>query len=632
MRQLTGWQRWIVGGWLVAATLFHLYTATVGILQPRLQRGIHLLFLLPIAFLLFPATKKSPRDRFTIFDTLLAILSIVPSAYLVLNNNALNMRLEFIDPVSTLQLVLGLINIVLLLEAIRRAVAPVMSLLILAAIGYLYVAPFLPGVFYNKPIRLHRLVEMFYLLTDSGIYGSITGISATVVALFVIFGAFFEQTKVGDYLVRIATKFTGATPGGPAKIAVVGSGLFGSISGTAASNVYATGSFTIPMMKRLGYRPEFAGAVEAVASTGGIFTPPVMGAAAFVMSEITNVPYAEICLRAILGAVFYYVALGLTVHMVALRDNLRGLPREEIPKWRDILYDAYLLLPAFVLVYMLIKGFSPFSAAYYAIWAALALSFFKRDTMMTPKRLFLTLQKGGENMIIVALACAGAGIVVSVFTNTGLGLGIASVITSLSSGRLLAALILLMGVCLILGMGLPTTPAYVIAATIAAPALIRMRVDVLAAHMFVLYFAKLSEVTPPVCIASYCAASIANTNPMKVGFESWKLSLTGYIIGYLYIYNSAMMLKGQILDIISLCVLMTGICYLQAIAIAGYFRSPMKFPGKLITILAITFLTVVAAWAKMPRHLIAVSTLFVLIYLSIVSRRAVRILGERKQK
>lgn len=627
MRQLRGWQRWLVGGWLVAATLFHLYTATVGILQPRLQRGFHLLFLLPVAFLLFPATKKSPKDRFTVYDVLLAVLSMLPPIYLVLNNNVLNMRFEFVDPVSTVELILGLINIVLLLEAIRRAVVPAMSILILAVIGYLYVAPFLPGVFYNKPVRLHRLVEMFYLLTDSGIYGSITGISATVVALFVIFGAFFEQTKIGDYLVKIATKFSGATPGGPAKIAVVGSGLFGSISGTAASNVYATGSFTIPMMKKLGYSPEFAGAVEAVASTGGIFTPPVMGAAAFVMSEITNTPYAEICLRAALGAVFYYVALGLTVHMVALRDNLKGLPREEIPKWSDILRQAYLLLPAFVLVYMLIKGFSPFSAAYYAIWSAFGLSFFKKDTMMTPKRLLLTLEKGGENMIIVALACAGAGIVVSVFTNTGLGLGIASVITSLSGGRLLAALVLLMGVCLILGMGLPTTPAYVIAATIAAPALVRMRVDVLAAHMFVLYFAKLSEITPPVCIASYCAASIANTNPMKVGFESWKLSLTGYIIGYLYVYNSAMLLKSSVLEIVYLCVLMTGICYLQAITIAGYFRNKMKLLGRFITVLGIALLTIASAWAKIPRNLVVVLTVIFLIYSLITSTKTVNRLG-----
>lgn len=615
MRELRGWQRWIVGGWLVAATLFHLYTASVGILQPRLQRGAHLLFLLPAAFLLFPATKKSPKDRFTFFDALLAVLSTFPPIYLMLNNTSLNMRFEFVDPVTSTQIVLGLINIVLILEAIRRAVAPAMSILILGVIGYLYVAPFLPGVFYNKPVRLSRLVEMFYLLTDSGIYGSITGISATIVALFVIFGAFFEQTKVGDYLLKIASKLTGTSPGGPAKIAVLASALFGTISGTAASNVYATGSFTIPMGIKLGYRPEFSAAVEAVASTGGIFVPPVMGAAAFVMSEITNVPYSEICFRAILGAVFYYVALGLTVHLVAVRDNLRGLPPEEIPRWGEIIKNSYLLLPVVALVYFLVRGFSPFSAAYYATWAAFALSFFRKDTMMTPKRIVITFEKSARNMIAVALACAGAGIVVSVFTNTGLGLGIASAITSLSGGRLLPALLLLMGVCLILGMGLPTTPAYVIAASIAGVALTKMKVDILAAHLFVLYFAMLSEVTPPVCIASYCAASIAKANPMRVGFEGWRLSLTGYIVGYLFIYNRAILLKGTITEIITLCILMAGVSYFMAAVNSGYLYKPLNGFERFLAVLVVVFLTISAAWARLPRNLIAVLTLAVLVFL-----------------
>lgn len=613
MRQLKGWQRWILGGWLVAATLFHLYTATVGILQPRLQRGMHLLFLLPAAFLLFPATKKSPKDRFTIFDVVLAVLAVVPPIYLMLNNDMLNMRFEFIDPVTSIQIVLGLINIVLILEAIRRAVAPAMAILILGVIGYLYVAPFLPGVFYNKPVKLPRLVEMFYLLTDSGIYGSITGISATIVALFVIFGAFFEQTKVGDYLLRIASKLTGASPGGPAKIGVLASALFGTISGTAASNVYATGSFTIPMGIRLGYRPEFSAAVEAVASTGGIF-----------------VPHLEICFRAILGAVFYYLALGLTVHLVALRDNLKGLPPEEIPKWREIVRDSYLLLPIVVLVYFLVKGFSPFSAAYYAIWTAFALSFFRKDTIMTPKRLVITFEKGARNMIAVALACAGAGIVVSVFTNTGLGLGIASAITSLSGGRLLPALVLLMGVCLILGMGLPTTPAYVIAASIAGLALTKMGVDVLAAHLFVLYFALLSEVTPPVCIASYCAASIAKTNPMRVGFISWRLSLTGYIAGYLFIYNKAILLKGSIMEVISVSILMTGVSYFLAVVNSGYFHRSVSSLGRFLSAIVVVFLVISAAWAKMPRNIIAAVTFVVLVYLLIKAKRSEKSLESQR--
>jgi len=477
VRSLSGWRRYVVGVWLTATALFHLYTATTGVLQPRYQRGIHLLFLLPLAFLLYPATKRSPKDRFTLWDMLFALLSLLPPLYLVVFNDALNVRFEFVDPVTPVQLILGLINIALLLEAIRRAVVPAMALLLLVLMGYLFVAPYLPGVFYSKPLPLGRFVEMFYLITDSGIYGAITGISATVVALFVIFGSFLESTRVGDYLTKIAARIAGMGPGGPAKIAVLASGLFGSISGVAASNVYATGSFTIPMMKKLGYKPEFAGAVEAVASTGGIFMPPVMGAAAFVMSELINVPYVKICVAALLGAIFYYVALGFTVHYVALRDNLRGMPKEELPTWRELARDTYLIAPAVGLIYFLVKGYSPFMAAYYSIWICILISFFKRETLMTPKKILSSLEHGAKNMIIVALACAGAGMVVSILTHTGLGLGLASIIATLSKGRLLLALVLVMVVCLILGMGLPTTPAYVIAVTIAGPALLKMGVD-----------------------------------------------------------------------------------------------------------------------------------------------------------
>lgn len=576
MRSLSGWRRYVVGVWLTATALFHLYTATAGVLQPRYQRGIHLLFLLPLAFLLYPATKRSPKDRFTLWDMLFALLSLLPPLYLVVFNDALNVRFEFVDPVTPVQLILGLINIALLLEAIRRAVVPAMALLLLVLMGYLFVAPYLPGVFYSKPLPLGRFVEMFYLITDSGIYGAITGISATVVALFVIFGSFLESTRVGDYLTKIAARIAGMGPGGPAKIAVLASGLFGSISGVAASNVYATGSFTIPMMKKLGYKPEFAGAVEAVASTGGIFMPPVMGAAAFVMSELINVPYVKICAAALLGAIFYYVALGFTVHYVALRDNLRGMPKEELPTWRELARDTYLIAPAVGLVYFLVKGYSPFMAAYYSIWICILISFFKRETLMTPKRLLFSLEHGAKNMIIVALACAGAGMVVSILTHTGLGLGLASIIATLSKGRLLLALVLVMVVCLILGMGLPTTPAYVIAVTIAGPALLKMGVDPLKSHLFALYFAKLSEVTPPVCVASYCAASIAGTDPMKVGFNSWRLALTGYLVGYILIYNDALLMRGTWTEIASIIVFMTVISLALSIGVAGYFRRPLN--------------------------------------------------------
>jgi TRAP transporter 4TM/12TM fusion protein len=571
MRRLEGWRRWVVGGWLVAAALFQLYTAATGIMQPRVQRGIHLFFLLPVAFLLYPATKKSPKDRFTALDILLAVLSAIPPIYLIVANEALNMRFEFVDPVTSFELFMGILNILVLLEAIRRAVVPAMAILVGAFVVYLYVAPYLPSIFYSKPMALSRIVEMQYLITDAGIYGAITGVSATFVALFVILGAFLETTKMGEFFTKVASRVAGTSPGGPAQIAAISSGLFGSISGVGAANVYATGTFTIPMMKRIGYRPQFAGAVEAVASTGGLIMPPVMGAGAFVMSELTGISYIKICAAALLGAIFYYMTLSLTVRFVALKHNLKGIPPEEVPSWKEIVRDAYLLLPAIGLVYFLLKGYSPFMAAFYAILLALGVSFFRKETMMTPKKLLSALELGGRNMAMIAIACAGAGMVVSIVTHTGLGLGIASVITSWSGGMLFPALLLIMATSIILGMGLPCTPAYIIAITIGGPALLAMGVDVLSAHLFVFYFAILAEVTPPVCIVAYCGAAIAGSDPMKTGFEAAKLAIVGFIVPYIFMYNKALLLRGSPWEILTLIILLGAACALLASGIAGYF-------------------------------------------------------------
>lgn len=571
MRRLEGWRRWVVGGWLVAAALFQLYTAATGIMQPRVQRGIHLFFLLPVAFLLYPATKKSPKDRFTALDILLAVLSVIPPIYLIVANEALNMRFEFVDPVTSFELFMGILNILMLLEAIRRAVVPAMAILVGAFVVYLYVAPYLPSIFYSKPMALSRIVEMQYLITDAGIYGAITGVSATFVALFVILGAFLETTKMGEFFTKVASRVAGTSPGGPAQIAAISSGLFGSISGVGAANVYATGTFTIPMMKRIGYRPQFAGAVEAVASTGGLIMPPVMGAGAFVMSELTGISYIKICAAALLGAIFYYMTLSLTVRFVALKHNLKGIPPEEVPSWKEIVRDAYLLLPAIGLVYFLLKGYSPFMAAFYAILLALGVSFFRKETMMTPKKLLSALELGGRNMAMIAIACAGAGMVVSIVTHTGLGLGIASVITSWSGGMLFPALLLIMATSIILGMGLPCTPAYIIAITIGGPALLAMGVDVLSAHLFVFYFAILAEVTPPVCIVAYCGAAIAGSDPMKTGFEAAKLAIVGFIVPYIFMYNKALLLRGSPWEILTLIILLGAACALLASGIAGYF-------------------------------------------------------------
>jgi len=582
MRNLNTWQNKAIGAWLVIISIFQLYTATVGIFQPRIQRGIHLLFLLPAAFVLFPASKKQVYGKVGIFNWILAIISIFPPLYIVYFHERLTERLEFVDDVLTIELILGSLMIVLLLEAIRRAVVPAMAYLIAGFFVYLYAAPYLSGVFYSKPIAFAEIVEMQYLITDAGIFGSITGVSATFVALFVIFGAFMEATKTGQFFTDLACRIAGKGNGGPAKIAVISSGLFGSISGVAAANVYSTGVFTIPLMKQLGYRRRFAGAVEAAASTGGMLMPPVMGAGAFVMAEITGISYISIVIAAMLGSLLLYISMVIRVHYTAQREKLAGVAEEDMVSYRQIIRDSYLLIPMIFLVVLLLKGYSPFLAANAAIAVVFLISFIKKETRMTPVRIWETLRLSGHNMIMIALACAGAGMVVAVVTHTGLALGIATVITNWSGGQMLPAMLLIMITSLVMGMGLPCTPAYIIAITIGGPALLAMGAQMLPAHLFVYYFAVLAGVTPPVCVPAFCAASIAKSKPLQTGFEAFKLAMAGFLIPYVFVFNQALLMQGTPMEIITVFTgLLVAIIFFAG-ALSGYFFKPLNFGLRII--------------------------------------------------
>ena len=576
MKNLNAWQNKAIGAWLVIISIFQLYTATMGIFQPRIQRGIHLLFLLPAAFVLFPAFKKKDNEKVGIGNWIMAILAIFPPLYIIYFHERLTERLEFVDDVLTIELVLGTMMIVLILEAVRRAVVPAMAFLIAGSFVYLYAAPYLPGVFYAKPIAFAEIVEMQYLITDAGIFGSITGVSATFVALFVIFGAFMEVTKTGQFFTDLACRIAGKGYGGPAKIAVLSSGLFGSISGVAAANVYSTGVFTIPLMKKLGYRRRFAGAVEAAASTGGMLMPPVMGAGAFVMAEITGISYLKIIVAAMLGALLFYASLVVRVHYTAQKEKLSGMSEEDVVSYKQILKDSYLLIPMVILVVLLLKGYSPFLAANAAIAITFLISFIKKETRMTPARIWETLRLSGHNMIMIALACAGAGMVVSVVTHTGLALGIATVITNWSGGQMLPAMLLIMVTSLVMGMGLPCTPAYIIAITIGGPAMLAMGADMLSAHLFVFYFAILAGVTPPVCVPAFCAASIAKSKPLHTGFEALKLALVGFLIPYVFVFNPALLMRGTPLEIITVTLGLLVAVLFFAGALSGYFFKPLN--------------------------------------------------------
>jgi TRAP transporter 4TM/12TM fusion protein len=629
MRKLTGPLKVFIAVWSALIAVFYLYTALFGIFQPRIQRGVHLLFLLPMAFILFPATKKSPADRPTFLDVVLAVASLAPALYVMFVNEELNMRMTMVDEVKTVEVVLGALNIVLIIEAIRRVVVPAMAILVALFFAYVYLAPHLSGIFYARPMPLDRLVETNYLVTDVGIYGSITGITATFVAIFVIFGSFMEGTKTGAFFTNFASKAAGRGPGGPAKIAVVSSGLFGSISGVASANVYATGTFTIPLMKKLGYRPQFAGAVEAAASTGGLIMPPIMGAGAFVMAEITNIPYATIALAAAISAVLYYVSIGLRIHFIALKDKLKPMDESEMLSWKQIARDSYLLLPLVVLIALLIIGYSPFGACTASIAATFLLSFLRRETMLTPKKLFKVFESSGYNCIMLGVCCAGAGMVVSIVTYTGLALGIATAISSFSGGILLPALILIMITAIILGMGLPCTPAYIIAATIGAPAMYALGIAPLPAHLFVFYFAILAEITPPVCLASYCGAAIAGSKPLATGWEASLLGIMGYIIPYIFVYNQALLLQGPAYAVIATTLLLVVIVGLTASTITGFLFKPIKLPLRIAGGAATVGLIVLAASGKLlatfaPAMTIIAGASLLIVYFILRNRRTVK--------
>jgi len=595
MRDLNSWQNKAIGAWLVTISIFQLYTATFGIFEPRIQRGVHLLFLLPAAFVLFPASINRVVDKIGIVNWILALISIFPPLYIVYFHDRLAERLEFVDDVLTIELVLGTVMILLILEAVRRAVVPAMAYLIAGFIVYLYAAPYLPGVFYSKPISFAELVEMQFLITDAGIFGSITGVSASFVALFVIFGSFMEATKTGQFFTDLACRIAGKSSGGPAKIAVISSGLFGSISGVAAANVYSTGVFTIPLMKRLGYRATFAGGVEAAASTGGMLMPPVMGAGAFVMAEITGISYVKIIIAALLGSLLLYISLIVRVHYTAKKGNLSGVDEGDLVSYKQILKDSYLLAPMILLVILLLKGYSPFFAANIAIAAIFVVSFFKKETRMMPGRIWETLRLAGRNMIMIALACAGAGMVVAVVTHTGLALGIATVITNWSGGHMLPALFLIMFTSLVMGMGLPCTPAYIIAITIGGPALLAMGTDMLAAHLFVYYFAVLAGVTPPVCVPAFCAASIAKSPPMQTGFEAFKLSIAGFLIPFVFIFNPALLMHGSVLEIFAVTLgLILAIIFFSG-ALAGFFIRDLNKTMQVVLFLIAGLITYLCA-------------------------------------
>lgn len=565
-RELKGVLRWVVSGIAVSMSLFHLYTAGFGVLGDINQRAAHLLFTFVLIFLAYAASPRR-RRQLAALDVVLAVVGAVSTGYLLVNYEYVVSRELYITPIQPWEWMFAIATVLLVLEAARRTNGWPLVLVAITFLVYAFVGPYLPGLLSHRGVPPAKLVDQLYL-TVEGIFGIAIAVSSTFVFLFILFGAFLEKSGTGEFFIDLSKAMVGHMRGGPAKMAVVASGMFGTISGSAVANVVTTGTFTIPLMKRLGYTKDFAGAVEAVASTGGQFMPPVMGAAAFVLAEFTGVPYLKVCVHAAIPALLYYLAVGTMVHLEACKMGIQGLPRTELPAFWGVLgYGWHLFLPLIGIVFFLMRGYTPLLAGFYAVLLVVAISTLRKATRMHPRTIYAALEAGALSALPVAAACAAAGIVIGVVNLTGLGLRFSSLIINVSGGNLLAALFLTMIASLILGMGLPTTPAYVIQAALAVPALVNLGVPVIAAHLFCLYFAVISAITPPVALAAYAGASLSGGNAMATGFIATRLGLAAYIVPYMFVLGPQLLTIGEPMTV--LLAALTAIVGVVGLAVAG---------------------------------------------------------------
>jgi len=538
--RITGLWATVVKIIAIGFSLFQLYTALFGVLEAQIQRPTHLMFALALIYLLYPTSGKSKiQGRVHPFDLSLAILSCALGLYSILNYETL---MESAGIYSDVDFIMGILGIVLTLEATRRIVGLPIVIIAVGFLLYAYLGPYFPGFLGHRGYGLKRMVTHMWFTTE-GIMGIPLGVSATFIFLFILFGSFLTSTGIMDFFMDIANAVAGWASGGPAKVAVIASAFEGTVSGSSVANTVGSGSFTIPMMKRLGYRPEFAGAVEAAASTGGQIMPPVMGAAAFLMAEFINMPYVEIAKAAAIPALLYFTGVWVVVHFEAKKYGLKGLPREQLPKLMKIAKErSYLILPLIGIIYFLVEGSTPMRAALAGLGLCIAVGMVRKTTRLNLSKFLETLESGARGALGVAAACATAGIIVGVVTLTGLGLKMGDGLIALAGGMLILTLAFTMITSLILGMGAPTTANYVITSTIAAPALIKLGVPILAAHMFAFYFGIIADLTPPVALAAFAGAAIARANPFKTGVIATKLAIAAFLVPYIFVYNPSLLL------------------------------------------------------------------------------------------
>ncbi len=541
----------------------------------RVRRCLFLGTIIVFTYLMYPISKGGGKKKNHVpwYDIILMLVGAGCYYYYIFNFQTI---INHATRISQQEIVIGTIGILILLEACRRVVG--IPIVVVASFFICY-------SFYTGAALKKVVYNLFY--TTSGVIGVPIGVCSTYIVLFIIFGAFLETTGISSFFINLANSLAGASTGGPAKVAVISSALCGMVSGSSVANTVTTGSITIPLMKKTGYKGEFAGAVEAAASTGGQIMPPIMGAAAFLMAEMIGVSYAEITIRAILPAVLYFLGIFLMVHLEARRLGLKGLNKKDLPKFLPlVLKQGYLLLPLVTLIYMVMKGYTLSRSAVIATFVAIAVSMFRKETRITPSGFVESLATGSKNTISVAVACGAAGIIAGVVTMTGLGQLLITTIVSIAGGVKLIALFLTMLTCIVLGMGVPTTATYIIMATTCAPILVTgMGINVIAAHMFVFYFGIVADITPPVALAAYAGSAIARANPMRTAWNATKLANAAFIVPYIFSLNPTMLFIDAspfsiVLIIVTSVIGLLGI----AVGLEGYFEGDVAWPLRILAI------------------------------------------------
>lgn len=559
----------------IVLSLFHLITAGFGTLPMVQQRCVHLALVLFLVFLLFPPSRKhSSRLKMSIDSVVLALLGFGLNVYVYFRFDQVAMNSGILTQAD---LIVGGLLILVVLEGCRRTAGNALPALMIFALLYMYFGRYFPNFFRHPGQSVHRIIQYMVWSTE-GIYGLVLGVSSTYLFVFILFGAVLDKTGLASVINDLAMAIAGRARGGPAKVSIIASGCMGTISGSAVANVATTGTLTIPLMKSLGYSPAFAASVEAVASTGGMIMPPIMGASAMIMAEFLGVPYVSIMKAALIPALIYYFAVWVVVDLEARKLNLPVMRKEDMPSFLTVMKQrGYMLIPIAVLIILMVMGRTPLYSAFYSIVVAVIVTSFKKETRLNKERVVGALEDAGKLAIPVANSCAAVGIMVGMTGATGLSMKLGDGLIRIAGGNFYLTLIFAMITCLILGMGLPSSACYIVVSTLAAPALLKFGISGIPVHLFAFYYGILSVLTPPVCTASYTAAGIAGENPNTVGYRAFRMAIAGFLVPFIFIQTPQLLLiDATFIDVITkIPTALLGTAGL-AFAVAGFYKTSMK--------------------------------------------------------